>query len=96
MANIAEILKNAPKELELYSPVYGKINLRKYTHNIFPIVCADIEDTDRFFTSSGKFRDDFVYLRDCSLCPAKSFCDKDDDDGVLCEEKFYQWALMED
>jgi hypothetical protein len=45
--------------------------------------------------TSDKFND-FVYLRDCSLCPAKSFCDKDDDDGVPCEEKFYQWALMEE
>ena len=45
--------------------------------------------------TSDKFND-FVYLRDCSLCPAKSFCDKDGDDGVLCEEKFYQWALMEE
>lgn len=53
--NIAEILKDCPKGMELYSPIYGKVELLKVdSNNTYPIIITIGIDCTGTFTSDGR------------------------------------------
>lgn len=85
MVNIAEILKNAPQGLKLYSLVHGEVTLEKVfdsndTH--YPIVVLDSDDNCCTFTKYGKI---FKNHKDveCVLFPSKEHKTWDDWQSVL-------------
>lgn len=85
MENIAEILKNAPQGLKLYSLVHGEVTLEKVfdsndTH--YPIVVLDSDDNCCTFTKYGKI---FKNHKDveCVLFPSKEHKTWDDWQSVL-------------
>lgn len=73
MTNIAEILKNAPQGLKLYSLVHGEVTLNKVTktnNNAYPIVVFDFNKDISTFTKYGQI---FATFNDaeCVLFPSK-------------------------
>lgn len=74
MTNLVEILRNAPKGLELYSPVYGKVKLETVNekiHKIYKIAVTVIDDKmgwgTLWFDECGRVDPD----NDCCLFPSK-------------------------
>ena len=92
--DIVEILKNAPQDLELYSPVYGKVYLVEvYDRNesIFPIACRK-EGLALFFNAKGQYHAE----GECMLYPNKNHTWQDwqvnlfkRGDIVKCGDDFY-------
>ncbi len=72
MANIAEILKNAPKGLKLYSPMVGECELEKIDQNGLIDIKYINNGIDGFvtLTSSGEFAN----KGECVLFPNKDYC----------------------
>jgi hypothetical protein len=68
--NIAELLKNCPRGMELYSPIFGKVYLDK----IRPHLAIVVTDNDK---ELGDFREEFLYdgrygmHGECMLFPSK-------------------------
>ena len=68
--NIAELLKDCPKGMELYSPIFGKVYLDK----IRPHLAIVVTDNDK---ELGDFREEFLYdgrygmHGECMLFPSK-------------------------
>ena len=52
--NIAEILKDCPKGIKLYSPLLGNVTFEKVTASI---IVNDGFNTDGFFTKTGLYYD---------------------------------------
>ncbi|MBN2915973.1 MAG: hypothetical protein JTJ26_07745, partial [Prevotella sp.] len=73
--NIAEILKDCPKGMELYSPIYGTVELLKVDSNsTYPIIITiGIDDTGTF-TSDGRLYEQF-YSAECLLFPSSEMRD---------------------
>ena len=68
--NLVEILKDCPKEWELYSPMFGKVKFRNIVQGDYPIV---VELSDTFyegFSADGKFTQ--KYDGECMLFPSKT------------------------
>ena len=69
-SNIAELLKDCPKGMELYSPIFGKVYLDKVRPHLAIVVITDKEQ--------GDFREEFLYdgrygmNGECMLFPSKS------------------------
>ena len=67
--NIAEILKDCPKGMELYSPIFGKVYLDKIRPHLAIVVITDKEQ--------GDFKEEFLYdgrygmNGECMLFPSK-------------------------
>lgn len=67
--NIAELLKDCPKGMELYSPIFGKVYLDKIRPHLAIVVITDKEQ--------GDFREEFLYdgrygmNGECMLFPSK-------------------------
>ena len=67
--NIAEILRNCPKGMELYSPIFGKVYLDKIRPHLAIVVNTDKEQ--------GDFKEEFLYdgrygmNGECMLFPSK-------------------------
>lgn len=67
--NIAEILRNCPKGMELYSPIFGKVYLDKIRPHLAIVVTTDKEQ--------GDFKEEFLYdgrygiNGECMLFPSK-------------------------
>ena len=67
--NIAELLKDCPKGMELYSPIFGKVYLDKIRPHLAIVVVTDKEQ--------GDFREEFLYdgrygmNGECMLFPSK-------------------------
>ena len=67
--NIAELLKNCPKGMELYSPIFGKVYLDKIRPHLAIVVTTDKE--------RGDFKEEFLYdgrygmNGECMLFPSK-------------------------
>ena len=67
--NIAELLKNCPKGMELYSPIFGKVYLDKIRPHLAIVVTTDKEQ--------GDFKEEFLYdgrygmNGECMLFPSK-------------------------
>lgn len=67
--NVAELLKDCPKGMELYSPIFGKVYLDKIRPYVAIVVITDKEQ--------GDFREEFLYdgrygmNGECMLFPSK-------------------------
>lgn len=53
--NIAEILKDCPKGMKLYSPLYGEVEYQRINATDYPIVVMDRENSIRVFSKEGCF-----------------------------------------
>lgn len=92
MTNLVEILKNAPKGLELYSPVYGKVKLETVNekiHKIYKIAVTVINDKmgwgTLWFDECGCVDPD----NECCLFPSKENRDWNNWQKVLFKEGHY-------
>lgn len=73
--NIAEILKDCPKGMELYSPIYGKVGLLKVDSNsVYPIMTATSIDRAGTFTSEGLLYEKYPSA-ECLLFPSSEMRD---------------------
>ena len=73
--NIAEILKDCPKGMGLYSPVYGKVELWKVNSNsVYSIMTATSIDRAGSFTSEGRLYEKYP-SSECLLFPSSGMHD---------------------
>ena len=73
--NIAEILKDCPKGMELYSPIYGTVELLKVNSNsTYPIIITIGIDSTGTFTSDGRLYEQF-HSAECILFPSREMRD---------------------
>lgn len=73
--NIAEILKDCPKGMELYSPVYGTVELLKVNSNYtYPIIINIGIDSTGTFTSDGRLYEQY-HSAECLLFPSREMRD---------------------
>lgn len=67
MTNLVEILKNAPKGLELYSPIYGKVTLSDVQPCSVYVKCESISSKEIMFDEYGRKTE----KGECLLFPSK-------------------------
>lgn len=73
--NIAEILKDCPKGMELYSPIYGKVELLKVDSNSeYSIKTVTSIDRPGSFTPYGRFYENYPSA-ECLLFPTREMRD---------------------
>lgn len=73
--NIAEILKDCPKGMKLYSPAFGESKLYQINNaSIYPIVTKDEQECAKCFTSNGHF-DANIATAECILFPSSKMRD---------------------
>lgn len=73
--NIAEILKDCPKGMELYSPIYGKVELLKVDSNSeYSIKTVTSIDSPGSFTPYGRLYENYPSA-ECLLFPSREMCD---------------------
>lgn len=73
--NIAEILKDCPKGMKLYSPIYGKVELWKVNSNsVYSIMIATSIDRPGSFTSDGRLYEKYP-SSECLLFPSSEMRD---------------------
>lgn len=73
--NIAEILKDFPKGMKLYSPVYDKVEFRRVnSDSIYPIMTATSIDRMGSFTSDGLLYEKYPSA-ECLLFPSREMRD---------------------
>lgn len=91
--NIADILKDCPKGMELYSPIYGKVKLWKVNSNsVYSIMTATSIDRSGSFTSDGRLYEKYP-SSECLLFPSSEMRDWSKffkrGDVVWCEDEMY-------
>ncbi len=73
--NIAEILKDCPKGMKLYSPIYGKVELWNVNSNsVYSIMTATSIDRAGSFTSEGRLYEKYPSA-ECLLFPSSEMRD---------------------
>lgn len=73
--NITEILKDCPKGMKLYSPIYGEIELLKVNSNYtYPIIITIGIDSTGTFTSDGRLYEQYHSAK-CILFPSREMRD---------------------
>lgn len=73
--NIAEILKDCPKGMKLYSPIYGKVELWNVNSNsVYSIMTATSIDRAGSFTPYGRFYESYPSA-ECLLFPSSEMRD---------------------
>ena len=73
--NIAEILKDCPKGMELYSPIYGKVELLEVDSNSeYSIKTVTSIDRPCSFTPYGRFSENYPSA-ECLLFPSREMRD---------------------
>lgn len=73
--NIAEILKDCPEGMELYSSIYGEVELLKVNSNdTYPIIITIGIDCTGTFTSDGRLYEQF-HSAECILFPSREMRD---------------------
>lgn len=73
--NIAEILKDCPKGMKMYSPIYGKVELWKVNSNsVYSIMTATSIDRAGTFTSEGLLYEKYPSA-ECLLFPSSEMRD---------------------
>lgn len=73
--NIAEILKDCPKGMKLYSPIYGTVELLKVNSNsVYSIMTATSIDRAGSFTSEGLLYEKYPSA-ECLLFPSSEMRD---------------------
>ena len=68
--NLVEILKDCPKDWELYSPMFGKVKFRNIVQGDYPIVVELSDTLYEGFMADGKFTQ--KYDGECMLFPSKT------------------------
>lgn len=92
--NIAEILKDCPKGMKLYSPIYGEVELSQICKDCynFPIIVETVMGDSLSFAKDGR-----LYIKyldaECLLFPSSKMRDWTKffkrGDVVLCEDDMY-------
>lgn len=74
--NIAEILKDCPKGMKLYSLAYGKVKLSQIEDDgySFPIIVETVERNSRGFTKEGRIQTNYSDA-ECLLFPSSEMRD---------------------
>lgn len=73
--NIAEILRDCPKGMKLYSPIYGACELSKVHNNFtYPIAITTSNNRQGDFTSDGKIYENYPFA-ECLLFPSSEMRD---------------------
>ncbi len=73
--NIAEILKDCPKGMKMYSPIYGTVELWKVNSNsVYSIMTATSIDRAGSFTSEGRLYEKYPFA-ECLLFPSSEMRD---------------------
>ena len=73
--NIAEILKDCPKGMELYSPIYGKVQLLEVDSNSeYSIKTVTSIDRPGSFTSDGRLYENYPSA-ECLIFPSREMRD---------------------
>lgn len=72
--NIAKILKNCPKGMKLYSPIYGEMEFRGIIEHSGSINCHTSKGASHYFFPDGKYEPE----GECVLFPSKEQRDWDD------------------
>ena len=85
MTNLVEILKNAPKGLELYSPIYGEITLSDVQPCGVYIKCESISPKEIMFDEYGRKTE----KGECLLFPSKEHKDWGNWQKVLFKQKHF-------
>ena len=70
--NLVEILKDCPKRIKLYSPIYGDVELVDVSQDkdeIYPIIIKLNKDETEGFTWNGRLYEEFS--GECMLFPSK-------------------------
>ena len=70
MINIAELLKDAPKDMKLYSPLFGEVKFKYINGSKFGIVVEDSEECSRSFDKYGRYFTIYDNA-ECLLFPSK-------------------------
>lgn len=91
--NIAEILKDCPKGMKMYSPIYGKVELWKVNSNsVYSIMTATSIDRTGSFTSEGRLYEKYPSA-ECLLFPSSEMRDWTKffkrGDVVWCKDNMY-------
>ena len=92
--NIAEILKDCPKGMELNSLAYGKVKLSQIEDDgySFPIIVETVERNSRGFTKEGRIQTNYSDA-ECLLFPSSEMRDWSKffkrGDVVWCEDDMY-------
>ena len=68
--DLTKILKDCPKDWELYSPIFGKVNFRNIVQGDYPIVVELSDTLYEGFMADGKFTQ--KYDGECMLLPSKT------------------------
>ena len=68
--NLVEILKDCPKDWELYSPMFGKVKFRNIVQGDYPIVVELSDTLYEGFMADGKLAQ--KYDGECMLFPSKT------------------------
>lgn len=95
--NIAEILKDCPKGMKLYSPIYGKVELWKVNSNsVYSIMTATSIDRAGTFTSEGLLYEKYPSA-ECLLFPSREMRDwtKFFKKGDVVRSKDNMYAIFE-
>ena len=72
MINIAKLLKDAPKGMKLYSPLFGEVKFKYINGSKFGIVVEDSEECCRSFDKYGRYFT--IYNNaECLLFPSKDY-----------------------
>ena len=66
--NIAELLKDCPKGIELYSPLFGELKFYSISHTL--ILCQDVYCEIKAFDFNGKYNSKY-HNAECMLFPSK-------------------------
>lgn len=71
--NLAEILKDAPKGIKLWSPFCGECELVavKKENCSYPILCKASDGKEIYFTKLGEYYDALFKNGECDLFPSK-------------------------
>ena len=72
--NLAKILKNCPKGMKLYSPIYGEMEFRGIIEHSGSINCRTSKGASHYFFPDGKYEPE----GECVLFPSKEQRDWDD------------------
>lgn len=92
--NIAEILKDCPKGMKLYSPIYGEVELSQICKDCynFPIIVETVIGGSRSFTKEGRLHLNYPDA-ECILFPSSEMRDWTKffkrGDVVWCEDDMY-------
>lgn len=93
--NIAEILKDAPKGTELYSPLFGEVKLQSVSDTMIEVRVGESTST---FCKDGRYYENYPG-GECLLFPSKDkrnwddVCFLKDKTPVMVSDDGYDWKL---